>query len=106
MSNASRLVRLADSDNVLIVAESLAAGEEVDVRGERIAVAQAVELGHKVAATQIHSGDKVIRFGMPIGSATVDIAPGEWVHTHNLKSDYLRTFDHRGGEEDAEEPHA
>jgi hypothetical protein len=35
---------------------------------------------------------------MPIGSATRPIAAGAWVHTHNLASDYIRTFDHRGGD--------
>jgi hypothetical protein len=34
----------------------------------------------------------VIKYGAPIGSATRDIAPGEYVHTHNLKSDYLPTL--------------
>ncbi|MEO6713683.1 MAG: UxaA family hydrolase [Mycobacteriales bacterium] len=106
MTVARSLLRLADEDNVLIVAASLAAGDVVEVPGDRITVVQAVELGHKVAAALITSGDKVIRFGMPIGSATQDIAAGEWVHTHNLKSDYIRTYDHRGGEQDADDSHA
>ena len=42
--------------------------------------------------------EKIIRLGMPIGSATRPIAAGAWVHTHNLASDYIRTFDHRGGD--------
>ena len=29
---------------------------------------------------------------MPIGSATRDIEPGEHVHLHNMKSDYLPTY--------------
>jgi hypothetical protein len=45
---------------------------------------------------RLAEGDNV--FGMPIGSATRPIAAGAWVHTHNLVSDYIRTFDHRGGD--------
>jgi hypothetical protein len=34
----------------------------------------------------------VVKYGAPIGSATRDIGPGEYVHTHNVKSDYLPTL--------------
>jgi altronate dehydratase small subunit len=43
-------------------------------------------------------GERVARAGMSIGSATTAVLAGEWVHTHNLASDYLATFAHRGGE--------
>jgi hypothetical protein len=28
----------------------------------------------------------VVKFGVPIGIATKDILPGEWVHLHNCQS--------------------
>jgi hypothetical protein len=31
----------------------------------------------------------VIKFGVPIGSATVPIEAGRHVHVHNIKSDYI-----------------
>ena len=37
-------------------------------------------------------GDKIVKYGAPIGSTTCAIAAGEHVHTHNLRSDYLPTF--------------
>jgi len=43
--------------------------------------------GHKYARTAIPCGSKVIKYGMPIGTAVCDIAPGEHVHTHNCKTD-------------------
>lgn len=101
MSDSRKLIRLADGDNVLIVAESLLAGSTVAGPDGPVTITGDVELGHKVAARNIRAGEKVVRFGMPIGSAVVDIAAGEWVHTHNIKSDYIRTFDHRGGDENA-----
>ena len=39
--------------------------------------------GHKYAITDIKKDDNVIKYGMPIGRATVDISKGEHVHTHN-----------------------
>ena len=42
--------------------------------------------GHKFALRDVGAGEPIIKYGEVIGRATADIAPGEWVHTHNLKS--------------------
>ena len=34
-------------------------------------------------------GDKVIKYGAPIGSMTAAADTGDWVHMHNMKSDYI-----------------
>ncbi|MBQ4160563.1 MAG: altronate dehydratase [Clostridia bacterium] len=45
-----------------------------------------VTSGHKYAACAIKAGEKVIKYGFPIGVATADIAEGEHVHSHNVKT--------------------
>jgi hypothetical protein len=40
----------------------------------------------------LNPGDKIIKFGVPIGSATKHIDIGEHIHLHNMKSDYLPTY--------------
>jgi (2R)-sulfolactate sulfo-lyase subunit alpha len=45
-----------------------------------------IPLGHKVAIVLVKKGNPVIKYGMPIGNATSDIAIGDHVHTHNLKT--------------------
>jgi (2R)-sulfolactate sulfo-lyase subunit alpha len=30
-----------------------------------------------------------VKYGMSIGSSTLEIQPGDWVHLHNMKSDYI-----------------
>lgn len=45
-----------------------------------------IPAGHKVALYDIQKGESVIKYGYPIGFATVDIKKGEQVHTHNLKT--------------------
>ncbi len=45
-----------------------------------------IPAGHKVALTAIRAGEAVVKYGDPIGMAACDIAPGEHVHTHNLKT--------------------
>ena len=40
--------------------------------------------GHKYALRLLKAGENVIKYGMPIGHATADIAAGEHVHVHNV----------------------
>lgn len=42
--------------------------------------------GHKYALKDIYSGEKIIKYGFPIGNAKTDIKKGEHIHTHNLKT--------------------
>ena len=43
-----------------------------------------VKRGHKIALHPIQKGAPVLRYGQIIGAASVDIAAGEHVHSHNL----------------------
>jgi altronate dehydratase small subunit len=87
-----RLLLLDPSDNVYVAIQTLEAGEVLLVAGERITVPQRFTLGHKLAARSIRAGEKIIKYRAAIGSATRGIAPGEHVHLHNMKSDYLTTY--------------
>jgi hypothetical protein len=92
------LLLLAEGDHVLIAACDLQPGVHRASTGGEVVVTEPVWLGHKVAARRISAGEAVTRCGVPIGTATSAIEPGAWVHTHNLASNYLTTFAHRGGE--------
>lgn len=45
-----------------------------------------LDSGHKTALCDIRQGEKVIKYGFPIGLAKCDIKKGETVHTHNLQT--------------------
>ena len=45
-----------------------------------------VPIGHKVALVDIKKGDTVWKYGHDIGKAVANIAKGEHVHVHNLKT--------------------
>ena len=74
------------------VTTTIEAGESILIDGRAVTVPSAIPTGHKMAVAPIPAGAKVIKYGAPIGSATRDIRPGEYVHTHNLASDYLPTY--------------
>lgn len=86
-----RLLLLAPEDNVLVLREDIGAGEAILIGGMRVTTAAAVRRGHKLARRAIAPGDKIIKYGVPIGSATAPIACGDHVHVFNIRSDYTAT---------------
>ena len=90
--NDPKLLLLDPADNGLVAIQTLEVGEVLSVAGQRVTVPQRLTLGHKLAARAIRAGEKILKYRVPIGSATQDIAAGEHVHLHNMKSDYLQTF--------------
>ncbi|HMK34335.1 MAG TPA: UxaA family hydrolase [Desulfomonilaceae bacterium] len=81
-----------DEDNVAIALADVVAGEKVKSRSKGnefiYTCHQDVPFGHKIAIAEIRSGENIVKYGHPIGSATQDIKPGDWVHIHNVKDDY------------------
>ena len=82
-------IRLSDKDNVAVAVHDIAAGGAVALGELALTARDAVPLGHKIALRHIKAGEKILKFGVPVGSATVDIPAGSHVHMHNVKSDYL-----------------
>lgn len=89
----TRLVLLHPADNVLIATGNLAAGTLVDIEGQQVRLPRAIALGHKVARQRLATGDKVLRYGISIGTMTQGTEAGEHVHVHNLASDYIPSHD-------------
>lgn len=87
-----RLMLLSPGDTVYVLRDQIAAGEAVMVGGVAVAFAQPLGLGHKIARLPVAAGDKVIKYGAPIGRASRAIASGDHVHLHNLISDYTPTY--------------
>jgi len=84
MSRPPRLIRIQPADNVAVAVDDIEAGAAVSVDGIALTAAQAVPKGHKIALTALAPGCDIIKYGFPIGHATVPIAPGEHVHIHNV----------------------
>ena len=74
-------------DSVCVAVRDLNAGDTVTVAGRSIELAESVPFGHKVAVSAVGKGESVYKYGQPIGLATRQIQPGDWVHSHNLAMD-------------------
>lgn len=76
-------------DSVAVALSDLAPGEALYLAegvSLKLAAAEAIPFGHKVAVRSISKGERIIKYGASIGLATDDIAPGQHVHIHNLIS--------------------
>jgi len=82
----------AHPDFVAVATDDIQKGEEIvavfmdDDKQTSVRSKEDIALGHKIALRNIGKGEKVIEYGDVIGAATKDIATGEHVHVHNLKS--------------------
>lgn len=91
-ANDPRLLLLAPVDNVLVATARLRAGETVTHDGWSVVLPADIPLGHKLARRDLAPGEKIVKYGAPIGSATAAIRAGEHAHVHNIRSDYTPTY--------------
>lgn len=83
-----RLLLLSQRDNVLVAREPLEAGLTLTIEGQDCTLDRSIGMGHKIARQPIEPGEKVVKYGVSIGTATARIPQGMHAHVHNLKSDY------------------
>lgn len=93
---------LHPDDNVLVARATTAEGAEVALEGGMVRMSHSIPMAHKIARVAIAAGETIRKYGMPIGIATADIAPGAHVHVHNIRSGYtasvvLQDADGRAG---------
>ena len=81
----SPVIVISDADNVATALEALDAGQVLPEVGS-ITVREPIPRGHKVAVRAIAAGGAVMKYGSPIGLASIDIPVGAHVHTHNVSS--------------------
>ncbi|WP_049898185.1 UxaA family hydrolase [Halococcus agarilyticus] len=92
---ADNYIQVVDpTDNVATAIRDVEAGETVVVavgdEERRIDVTEDVRFGHKLAIRDLSTGETVRKYGTSIGDASEDIAAGEYVHVHNVESNYGR----------------
>ena len=92
MTSVSKLILLHPDDNVLVCCSPIKAGEAMDLDGQTAAAPCDIAVGHKVARTALKIGDRVIKYGAPVGAMTRAAAAGDHVHVHNLGSNYVSSL--------------
>lgn len=73
-------------DDVAVALENIKRGETLTFGSLSVTAMEDIDRGHKIALRDIKKGENVVKYGFPIGHAYCDIRAGEWVHSHNLKT--------------------
>ena len=79
-------------DHVGVAVVDIDAGEHVegvfmdDDSTIEVDAHESVPLGHKIAIAALPPDAPVLKYGTQIGVAPKGLEPGDYVHTHNLKS--------------------
>ncbi|MDO5545660.1 MAG: UxaA family hydrolase, partial [Eubacteriales bacterium] len=75
-------IHIHPNDNVAVALHPIPAGTEFS----GVRAAEEIPQGHKMALKAIAEGEQIVKYGFSIGHTTTSIAPGQWVHTHNMKT--------------------
>ena len=90
MELKEKAVVLNAKDNVATALADLEAGTSLELEvGDKpltVKLTAEVPFGHKFSLARIEPGAPVIKYGEVIGTATSAIAPGDYVHVHNVAS--------------------
>ena len=78
---------LRPDDDVAVTTRELPAGTRVLTAVRELVLPGDVPRSHKLAVRDLTAGSAVHKYGQSIGRASVDIAAGDHVHTHNLGMD-------------------
>ncbi|MXN64206.1 altronate dehydratase [Stappia sp. GBMRC 2046] len=90
------VIRLDEAENVAVARVEISAGTEVPSEG--VIALQDIPMGHKIATHAIAKGEPVLKYNAIIGFAGDDIAPGTWLHSHNVLMDEFKK-DYRFGQD-------
>lgn len=84
-----RTIRLSADDNVVVAVDQIPQGSEA----AGLTARERVPRGHKMAIAPIREGEPVRKYGQIIGFASKHVAPGDWVHVHNVVlHDFARDY--------------
>ena len=75
-------IHIHPKDNVAVALKAVPAGTAF----EGVVAASDIPQGHKMALRPMAENEQVIKYGFSIGHTIAPVAPGEWVHTHNMKT--------------------
>lgn len=90
-------LKINEKDNVVVALNPIEAGTVLQIDETHFVTAGCeIPAGHKIAIYPVKKGDEIIKYGYRIGYAKEEIAAGDWVHTHNLRTGLgeLLTYDY------------
>ena len=79
-------IHINPKDNVVVALHPIAKGAVFEGDGYKVTAAMDIPQGHKMTLKALSEGDQVVKYGFSIGHATESVGAGEWIHTHNMRT--------------------
>lgn len=81
-----KYIQINKKDNVAVALLPINKGDIVEIENLKIELKEDIKKGHKFTLKPLKKNKDIIKYGMPIGHILEDIEAGQWIHTHNLKT--------------------
>ena len=95
------ILKLHELDNVAILTVDVEAGQELITDGFSSLAIKSLSLGDKIALSNLVKGQQIFKYGLAIGSTKEAVKKGQWVHLHNMQSDYVATYVFNGSDQES-----
>jgi altronate hydrolase len=80
-----KVIKVHPKDNVLVALTDIKKGEVIEHEGASYTLQDDVNAKHKFFTTDLKKGDKIIMYGVLVGTAQKDVLKGGWMNTGNTK---------------------
>ena len=80
-----KVLKVNEDDNVLVALTDLSKGETISYNGIDYLLQDDIKAKHKFFTNDMQAGDKVIMYGVLVGTAQQFIPRGGWMNTGNIK---------------------
>lgn len=84
-----------ERDNVAVTISDIKKGEKVTYGALELTALEDIDKGHKIALRDIEAGENVIKYGFAIGKTNTPVKAGQWLHTHNVKTNLGEVLDYQ-----------
>ncbi len=80
-----KVLKVHPKDNVLVALTDLKQGEVIAYEGEPYTLQEDIKAKHKFFTTDLKQGEKIIMYGVLVGTAQKNVLKGGWMSTENTK---------------------
>lgn len=88
----NKLIKVNTSDNVAVALVNLKAGDIIPFEGQVVKILSNVKSKHKIALDKFNPGDRILMYGVLVGTANAVIEKGDLLTIKNVKHESEKVF--------------
>lgn len=80
-----KILKVHPKDNVVVALTDLKKDETVTLENQSFLIKEDIQAKHKFFERDLKAGQKIIMYGVLVGTTQVDVVSGQWMSTSNVK---------------------